>query len=555
MYLSLLKNYYILIALICNVNIIPHFLRYFNLFSKRKEIFYVKTRNRPRKLGGNHGQAAPEQAELLGRSADLSAESYATKVATLETWNKLGRLVNRGERSIAVFGEDNRAKRLFDISQTNGKRIPDLWKLTEDIADELTAVINRKYGKDCKNIQETIAAMSVDNTRPHLTEMMYATQQLKLTDSELKTYQQSFVSAVRFMVPNRCELDGGMKVSGGINLNAVDLFKDTRDLIRFCDLMQKSAKDTLLEMEREIIQILNQRRERRNDLQSKLDRADVGANSVHGQPRRAEAAQTADRQVGEDVAGMDTHGVSDRGSGVRDRGSVADNSEGNRHRSGEPLSGAGRTVQAAEPAPDDVRGNSSVGKNAVVERGTSDNGGSRVQNEITVESLIERYNNADFNHRWDSYETAGWILSDVKATEFRLDAVEQFNKFHADKFSVAQAEEIRGLIRAALENREKAQDFIDVSVPDEPPTVEEQQTVSEPPIEGEQSDDYDYPNDEDDVIINNSYIETSDLPPLTDEKLIFGILKYDRFFKIKREQIAKFFAENTSSTNRAELSR
>ena len=75
---------------------------------------------------------------------------YATKVATLETWNKLGRLVNKGEHSIAVFGEDKTAKHLFDITQTNGKRFPDLWKLTEDLADE-----------------------------------------------NIKTYQQSFVSAVR----------------------------------------------------------------------------------------------------------------------------------------------------------------------------------------------------------------------------------------------------------------------------------------------------------------------------------------------------------------------
>lgn len=190
---------------------------------------------------------------------------YATKVATLETWNRLGRLVNKGEHSIAVFGEGSKAKHLFDITQTNGKRIPDLWKLTEDLAADLTAVINKKYGRNCKNIQEVIAAMSVDNTRPHLTKMMYATQQLKLTDSELKTYQQSFVSAVRFMVSNRCEFDSDMKISGGINLNAVDLFKDTRDLVRFCDLVQKSAKDTLLEMEREIVQILKQRRERNDE--------------------------------------------------------------------------------------------------------------------------------------------------------------------------------------------------------------------------------------------------------------------------------------------------
>lgn len=145
-------------------------------------------------------------------------------------------------------------------------------------------------------------------------------------------------------------------------------------------------------------------------------------------------------------------------------------------------------------------------------------------------------------------------MSDVKAADFRLDAVEQFDKYHADKFSVAQAEEIRGLIRAALENREKTHDFIDVSVPDEPSMVEEPQTISEPMINEEPSDSYDYPSDEEDeVIINNSVVETSDIPPLTDEKLICDILKYDRFFKIKREQIAEFFAENTSSTDRAEL--
>ena len=138
----------------------------------------------------------------------------STKVATLETWNKLGRLVNKGAHSIAVFGEDNEAKHLFDITQTNGKRVPELWKLTEDIADELTAVINKKYGKDCKNIQETIAAISIDNTRTHLTEMMYGTQLLKLSDEKLKAYQQSFVPAVRFMVSNRCELDSDMKISG-----------------------------------------------------------------------------------------------------------------------------------------------------------------------------------------------------------------------------------------------------------------------------------------------------------------------------------------------------
>lgn len=101
----------------------------------------------------------------------------ATKVATLETWNKLGRLVNKGEHSIAVFGEDSKAKHLFDIFQTNGKRVPELWKLTEDLSAELTAVINKKYGRDCKNIQENIAdRIFVLNQSAHYVEFQQVKQ-------------------------------------------------------------------------------------------------------------------------------------------------------------------------------------------------------------------------------------------------------------------------------------------------------------------------------------------------------------------------------------------
>ena len=78
----------------------------------------------------------------------FSRTPYASKVATLETWNRLGRTVNRGERSIAVFGEDCKFCHLFDITQTNGKRIPDLWRLDESLAADVTAVINEKYGAE-----------------------------------------------------------------------------------------------------------------------------------------------------------------------------------------------------------------------------------------------------------------------------------------------------------------------------------------------------------------------------------------------------------------------
>lgn len=406
-----------------------------------------------------------ELAHFLRFSAKMYKQSFsdavliyqqnpnATKVATLETWNRLGRLVNKGEHSIAVFGEDSKCKHLFDISQTNGKRVPELWKLTEDLFADLTAVINEKYGKDCKNIKETIAAVAVDNIKSRLPDMQYAVGQMKLSEKDITAYQQSVVSAVRFVIANRCELDSEMKISGGINLNAADMFKDSRDLIRFCNIVNQSAKDTLLEMKREIVNILKQRRERSNDIQIKFDRTVSSRNPVYTELQRTGASEKADRQVGQNVAGVGENGVSQRGSDIRDGGSLEHNTEGNRQRSGETLSGDGRTVSTAEPPSDSVQRDTDLGENKSADDRTQDNGGNRVQAQnVAVQNLIDRFLHADFNRRLDSYETAGMVFMDYADTSF--DPVQFFDRFHSDRFSDTQAEEIRNIIKAAMQSRE-----------------------------------------------------------------------------------------------------
>ena len=278
---------------------------------------------------GMYKQSFPDAALIYQQNP------HATKVAILELWNKLGRRVNRGEHSIAVFGEDCKCRHLFDVTQTDGKQIPPLWKLDDSLAAELTAVINQKYGAECRSIQETIAAVSVDNLKCRSVDMQEITNQMQLTEEQTKAYQQSVVSAVRFMVSCRCELDGDMKISSGLNLKAVDFFHDTRDLIRFCDLVQRTAKDSLLEMEREVFQILNQRREREheqdiippqiqsrhtlNSTASRLvsgepDRAVPDRNAVHGEPTGAGAPAPTNRQVGQNVAGVGENRTSEGGS-------------------------------------------------------------------------------------------------------------------------------------------------------------------------------------------------------------------------------------------------
>ncbi len=148
----------------------------------------------------------------------------ATKVAELATWNRLGRFVNKGARSIAVFGDGDRCRHLFDISQTNGKPVPNGWRLTEDVANEFVDVINENYGKDCRDIHEALAAVAVDNIKAHSSEMQYTIEQMNLPQKDVAEYQRSVVSAVRFVIANRCEQNGGMLLSGNINLNAADYF-------------------------------------------------------------------------------------------------------------------------------------------------------------------------------------------------------------------------------------------------------------------------------------------------------------------------------------------
>ncbi len=276
-------------------------------------------------------------------------------------------------------------------------------------------------------------------------------------------------------------------------------------------------------MEREIVQIMKQRREI-NELQIKSDRTVSSRSGVHGGQQRAEASAKADRSVGKNVAGVGENRVPDGGAGVRDGGSVADNSENNRQGGGEPLSGTGRAVPLGQSPSADVRGNTVVGENAAVDSGTRDNGG----NNFSVEELIGRYKNADFNRRLDSFEIAGHMLYEADYNEFKGGAVAFFERFEADKFSETQANEIRGIIKSALESREKSYDFIDVSVPDEP-------SQNEP------------------VILNNEIVETSELPPFINEKYIAEILTNDRFFKIKRDKVAEFFENTPDIEKRAEF--
>ena len=506
----------------------------------------------------------------------------ATKVAELETWNRLGRFVNKGAKSIAVFGEGDRCRHLFDISQTNGKPVPNGWRLTEDTAAELVDVINENYGRSYKDIHETLAAVAVDNIKAHSAEMQHTISQMNLPQKEIAEYQRSVVSAVRYVIENRCEQNGGMQLSGSINLNAADYFKDTRDLIRFCDLVQRSAKDSLLEIEREVIKILRKRREREHELQTKPDRSDVSRGGLQRQPADTRTAQNTDRQVGQNVAGVGADGISHGGVGANRNGSLEHHTERDRQISGEPIQRTGRALPHREPSSAGVRRNTAVGENPPADDRTSDNGRDSFSVEkLTADELIRRYLQSDFNRRPDSYEIAGRYLADFLDTN--IDPIDWFKKHDADKYSERQRQEVILLMNNALRLREQEQSkeeeteqptekspvenrFSGLNIPTnmEPAFPTE---IVEPVIPAEETPDIDLseptadeveriadtqPKD-DTVIVKNEPVVTSDLPPITDEKVIFGILKQDQFFHIKKDRIQVFFENNTDIAERTEF--
>ena len=79
------------------------------------------------------------------------------------------------------------------------------------------------------------------------------------------------------------------------------------------------------------------------------------------------------------------------------------------------------------------------------------------------------------------------MFSDTKDTHFNT--VDFFDKFHSDRFSDTQAEEIRNIITVTMEKRGY---------------VPEPVTAEEP------------------VIVHNEVVETAKLPPLLDENIING---------------------------------
>ncbi|WP_417120176.1 LPD25 domain-containing protein [Ruminococcus bicirculans (ex Wegman et al. 2014)] len=181
----------------------------------------------------------------------------ATKIAEYKKWGRLGRYVRRGSHGVAVFGKNHTCRYLYDVTQTGGKELPEMWTLTDRNTPELLNTLNNRYNISAGSVKECIEAMTANsiNSAPIAESVQNAISQMGLDTKQAEVYRHSLDSVVQFVVSQRCNLSGKIDLHADVDVSALDLIKNARDMILFSRAVQHAAKDTLFEIEKEVIAI------------------------------------------------------------------------------------------------------------------------------------------------------------------------------------------------------------------------------------------------------------------------------------------------------------
>ena len=181
----------------------------------------------------------------------------ATKIAEYKKWGRLGRYIRRGSHGVAVFGKNHTCRYLYDVTQTGGKELPEMWTLTDRNTPELLNTLNNRYNISAGSVKECIEAMTANslNSAPIAESVQNAISQMGLDTRQAELYRRSLASVVRFVVSQRCNLSGKIDLHADVDVSALDRIKNARDMILFSRAVQHAAKDTLFEIEKEVIAI------------------------------------------------------------------------------------------------------------------------------------------------------------------------------------------------------------------------------------------------------------------------------------------------------------
>ncbi|MEG1482909.1 MAG: pentapeptide repeat-containing protein [Cetobacterium sp.] len=189
----------------------------------------------------------------------------ATMVANMNVWNdKVGRYINKGTKSIAVFDTEKstlKLEYLFDIKDTNGSEntVPKLWRLNEESTSIILERLNKKYKLSSSNINKTIDNIVEIKVNESLEESIEKIQDKK--PELLGEFTQTVIESVEYLVSKRC----GLETTDNERFKFIDKFNSLELTFELGNIVCNISKDVLQEVGREVNLIEKERRFNKND--------------------------------------------------------------------------------------------------------------------------------------------------------------------------------------------------------------------------------------------------------------------------------------------------
>lgn len=210
----------------------------------------------------------------------------ASMVATMEIWNrKVGRYVNKGTRSIAVFDTSMPALKLtylFDIKDTNGEphTIPKLWKLDDVISIKILKNINEKYNLGSSSIEELISSITDIKVNEEFDNIIDGYEEdIKETWLEdlpkegfINYFTQTIIESVNYLVAKRCGIEDS-SFNDENTFMVINHFNTLPLTFRLGNSVCSISQQILREFESEIYIIMREQRNEKNyerELKSQL---------------------------------------------------------------------------------------------------------------------------------------------------------------------------------------------------------------------------------------------------------------------------------------------
>lgn len=186
----------------------------------------------------------------------------AKKISTYNGWQGLNRQVKRGESSITVFKNDGSLSHYFDLSQTIGAPLPELWKVERSTSGELTTMISKEVGEKCSNISSCIDSLTNKYVKLSAPKLIKA---LNIRADKHNDFINSYTSMIKSIIITRCSVDSEYKYRSNdkykADLSAINLCDSKENFLILSNNIQICAKSALASIEKSLLEIKRRNKE------------------------------------------------------------------------------------------------------------------------------------------------------------------------------------------------------------------------------------------------------------------------------------------------------